>query len=480
MRAIFCLLVLGGALLGARGTVAAAAPPPIGHVFVIVLENEDAASAFGATSPAPYLASTLPSEGVELSGYYGIGHESLDNYIAMISGQAPNPETQADCQVFADVLPGLAAADGQVIGDGCVYPASVPTLAGQLTAARRTWKGYMQDMGADPSREPATCAHPTLDSADKTQKATATDEYAARHNPFVYFHSIIDDQPYCDAHDVGLSQLPGDLASAQTTPSLSFITPDLCEDGHDAPCADGRPGGLTSADAFLRTWVPQITASPAFRDGLLLITFDESETDSTACCGEPTDPNTPLPGASPPGPGGGRIGAVVLSPFVAPGTVSTVPYNHYSLLRSLEDIWGLAHLGYAAQPGLAPFGADVYSRPSGATTVADPAPSDPGTPAAGVTSGALSACRTVKLTGLPRHVRRGTLLASVTLTRAAGRRIVVLRVGHASVVSLRYGAQRRVLHLAPCRRYRVTLPRGSRGVVRVAAVELAHSERRTL
>ena len=71
-----------------------------------------------------------------------------------------------------------------------------------------------------------------------------------------------------------------------------------------------------------------------------------------------TGPNTTRPGAH--GPGGGRIGAVLRSPFIKPGTVSYVPYNHYSMLRSIEDIFGLAHLGYAGQAGLASFGGDVY------------------------------------------------------------------------------------------------------------------------
>ena len=81
-----------------------------------------------------------------------------------------------------------------------------------------------------------------------------------------------------------------------------------------------------------------------------MITFDEGS-DSAACCGEasgfgPDHPNVPLPGKN--GPGGGRIGAVLLSPLIRPGTVSTVDYNHYSLLRTVEDIFGLPHLGDAA------------------------------------------------------------------------------------------------------------------------------------
>jgi hypothetical protein len=117
---------------------------------------------------------------------------------------------------------------------------------------------------------------------------------------------------------------------------------------------------LISADKFLREWVPQIVASPAFKqDGLLIITFDEG-TDAAACCGETRPEGAPQPGQF--GPGGGRIGAVVLSPFVKPGTVSNVDYNHYGLLRSIEDWFGLPHLGYAGQKGLRTFGPDIFNR----------------------------------------------------------------------------------------------------------------------
>jgi hypothetical protein len=205
-------------------------------------------------------------------------------------------------------------------------------------------------MGDDPARDNGTaCAHPALGTPDGTQQATATDQYATRHNPFVYFHSIIDDAARCAAGDVPLSRLRGDLASAATTPNLAFIAPDLCHDGHDANCADGGPGGLAAADAFLRTWVPRITGSPAYRrDGALVITFDESASDSSACCGEHSGPNTPAAGGQSGGPGGGRVGAVILAPSVPGGTVITQAYNHYGLLRGIEDAFGLPHLGYAA------------------------------------------------------------------------------------------------------------------------------------
>ena len=69
-------------------------------------------------------------------------------------------------------------------------------------------------------------------------------------------------------------------------------------------------------------------------------------------------PSVPLPGRT--GPGGGRVGAVLLSPLIQPGTVSAVPYNHYSLLRSIEDIFGLPHLGDAVMARVRSFGPDVF------------------------------------------------------------------------------------------------------------------------
>jgi hypothetical protein len=106
-----------------------------------------------------------------------------------------------------------------------------------------------------------------------------------------------------------------------------------------------------------------ITSSPAFRgeNGLLIVTFDEaSMSDTSSCCGEIAGPNSPLPGIT--GPGGGDVGAVLLSPCIAPGTVSDQPYNHYTMLRSVEDLFGLPHLGYAQLPGETSFGSDIFTR----------------------------------------------------------------------------------------------------------------------
>jgi len=166
---------------------------------------------------------------------------------------------------------------------------------------------------------------------------------------------------------VNLDKLPADLRSADTTPNYSFITPNLCNDGHDANCIDGKLGGYPAIEAFLHRWVPMIMDSPAYKqDGLLIVTFDESDSKAedaaTDCCAEQGLPGEPqLPGVI--GPGGGRIGAVLLSRFIKPGTVSTVHYNHYSTLRYVEDQFGLEHLGYAGQKGLQVFGSDVFTRP---------------------------------------------------------------------------------------------------------------------
>ncbi len=390
------VVLLVAVLPASAAAPALAAMPGIGHVFILMLENEGYQRTFGPQSPATYL-NHLAARGALLKNYYATSHFSLGNYITLISGQAANAATQNDCPRFEEFIQSGTAADGQAIGAGCVYPASIPTIAQQLEAKHLRWKAYMEDMGNAPDRESGRCGHPPLGAPDNTQAAQPGDQYAARHNPFVYFHAIID-SPACGEHVVNLSQLEPDLKSLATTPNYVFMTPNLCHDGHDggngARCVSGEPGGPQSADLFLRQVVPRILASPAFRrDGLLIITFDEADLeydfdfatravhvkggDAAACCNEPPGPNIPayqplraggpanINGPGLVGPGGGRIGAVLLSPYIRPGTVSSVPYNHYSLLRSVEDIFSLSHLGYAAQADLKAFGPDVFARPQG-------------------------------------------------------------------------------------------------------------------
>lgn len=322
------------------GTGAAAGKP--GHVFVINLENKGYNKVWGAGSEAPYLSKTLRGQGVLLTQYYGIAHNSLPDYLAQISGQGSNEMTRNDCPTYTPFTQTGTASPGQVHGTGCVYPASVPTVAGQLTAAGKTWKGYMEDMQTP-------CQHPVLGAKDDHQGARTGDQYGTRHNPFVYFEEITS-SPDCRKNVVSLSSLAGDLKSVDTTPNLAYITPNLCNDGHDAPCVDGSPGGLASADQWLRDQVPAILASPAFKqDGMLVITFDESEG------------HTMGPSGIPGGTDGGRVGALVISPLITGGTTSEKLYNHYSLLATIEDTFSLPRLGYAGAAGLDSFGTDVFN-----------------------------------------------------------------------------------------------------------------------
>jgi hypothetical protein len=379
---------------GRAQTVALAAPtafspPAIKHVWIITLENEAYGFTFGAAGKklAPYLATTLPAKGALLKDYYGTGHDSLDNYTAMISGQASNYELGQDCGRYEPFIQfGGENFDKwtkyhQLSGEGCVYPKYVETVANQLAGKRLSWRAYEQDMGNLPGRDKTVstpdgpaCGHPKLGAVDLTDSTgPKSDSYATRHDPFMYFESIISHPAYCDSHVVSLRPLTKDLKKASTTPAYSFITPNTCFDAHDIPrCQNGKKGGLPRANAFLKVWIPRIMNSPAYQQGgLIVINFDEAASDenAAACCGEvdglgfddPSHPDMNEPGLY--GPGGGRVGAVLLSKFITPGTTTTQPYNHYSLLRSVEDIFGLHHLGDALQPQVTSFGSDVYTNP---------------------------------------------------------------------------------------------------------------------
>jgi hypothetical protein len=399
--ALMTLSVLALAACGGSGT----STPAIKHVWVITLENKSFDTTWGAASQAKYLNQTLKPQGAFLSNYFGIGHVSQGNYIAMMSGQPLDLSTQGDCQKYTDFTQTGTVDNGIAVGDGCIYPAAVKTLPDQLTAKGLSWRGYMEDMGNTAGREESKCGRPLVNGqvviggTDGTQSATAADQYAARHNPFVYFHSLVDSGD-CAKYVAPLTQLTADLAGT-SVPNFSFITPNLCNDAHDGDgtgaagkgCKDGTAGGLTSADAFLALWVPKIMASAAYKDGgLIIINFDEGDvpvtvsTDATgktiytvtgtgdACCNQPLGPNVTRPYSQTipvsatmnyvlnfVGTGGDRVGALLLSPYITAGTSSSVPYNHYSLLKSLEDMFSVgAYLGYAGQSGLAAFGKDVF------------------------------------------------------------------------------------------------------------------------
>jgi hypothetical protein len=253
---------------------------------------------------APYL-NALAAAHVRHEAYYGVAHPSLGNYTAMVSGQIPMP---GNCPRYSN----------------CIRPG--PTLAAQLDAKGRTWRGYFESM-------PFPCARPTGFFDDYNYG------YATRHNPFVYFREIVDDEAYCKAHIVPYEKnFTQDLES--TPPNFAFIVPNTCSDGHDTGCK-GSKTPLEVLDAWLEENVPPILKFVYKTPGsVLIITFDEAENDDrSACCNQA------------PKRGGGRIDLVMVAPGLErkPGHRSTVAGNHYSLLRTLQEGFGLTPLGESAR-----------------------------------------------------------------------------------------------------------------------------------
>jgi hypothetical protein len=400
--------------------------PKVKHVFLVMLNGQGYDATYGDGSKAPYLSTTLRKQGELITNYYAATQGELANGIALVSGQGPTAQTQANCPLYGDVVPGTASdTDGQATGDGCVYPAAVKTLGDQLKADGKTWKAYVEDQGNGPVGEAMTCRHPMPGTADAEMVARPGDAYVTWRNPFVYFHSILDDTSSCNQNDVALGQLDLDLTSADTTPSVSYIVPNRCHDGSAEACAPGQPSGLKAADDWLKSEIPRIMKSPAYRDGgLIAITSDQApqtgpDADSSSCCTPSAFPNlaaasttapastvlpasatdpasttapasatdpastvlpattaTPasstVPGATDPAagedagsPGGGKVGLLLVSELVKAGSTNLADsYNHFSLLRSIEDLFGLDHLGYADDPAMPAFDKVVYNAAS--------------------------------------------------------------------------------------------------------------------
>jgi hypothetical protein len=367
--------------------------PPVQHVFVIVLADRGFEETYGPASTSTYMAKTLPEKGELLSNYYAVTTGDLANEIALISGQGPNPATAANCPEYKEFATPTLGATGQAEGEGCVYPAETETLPGQLVAAKKSWKAYIGGIGNGQAGEPTTCRHPGFGEADLTQAPRPGDPYETWRNPFAYFHSIVD-SPECAERDVGLEQLSVDLRKEARTPSFSYIVPDACHDGSETPCEPGAPAGLTAAQSWLETTIAEIEASPAYKtSGLIAITSaqarqDLPEPDTSACCGTPEYPNLPAPEVAPPpaaGPvkesgGGGRVGMLLLSPFVAPGSVNeTGYYNHFSFLLSIGELLEVTPPpGYAAEPVLTAFDSTVFNSEEAPADATVPASSRPG------------------------------------------------------------------------------------------------------
>jgi acid phosphatase len=171
-------------------------------------------------------------------------------------------------------------------------------IADQIEASGRRWKAYFEDM-------PAPCT------------TTESGSYTTHHNPFVHYTGIVTNALRCQSHVVPLSDLGADLR-AGTVPDYVWLTPNLCSDMHDCSIATG--------DAWLRAVVPSILSAPDFATSVLFLLWDEGTTSVG---------------------GGGHVAMIVISPLGRSGFRSTTVENHFNLLRTIEDAWGLGSLGQA-------------------------------------------------------------------------------------------------------------------------------------
>jgi hypothetical protein len=260
---------------------------------------------------------------VLLKRYRTLGAAELPDYLALVSGQAPNPDTRAGCVTFAEFAQSAKPGhDGQVPGPGCVYPNTVLTVGDQFTSTRHQWGAYVEGMGAGKAGS-HNCQHPDSGAVDATQTAGATGGYTTRRNPFVYFHSLLDLSD-CMSDDKPLEQLSTDLGSAARTPNYVFVSPGLCHDGATSPCPGGL-GGIAGADGFLAQWVPRILDSAAYkRDGALIVVFTSTATRPAG------------------------TGALLLSRYARAGQTDATQFDAYSVLRSVEDLFAFKPLAHAA------------------------------------------------------------------------------------------------------------------------------------
>ena len=284
--------------------------PAFGNVFVIVGENTSL-SDLNKTN-APFQLGTLMPNSAWLTNYWAASHYSTSNYIAMTSGQ------YLPCEQ-ADAPPDVCNQD-------------VPNLFNQLDAAGVTWQEWNESM-------PAPCYLPNAGS-DK-----GLNKYRVKHNPAMYYAGVEGAGGVWSATNPSAECLANVIATGETGPNdtsvmdaalaagnvgrFNYIVPNECEDGHD----NCKPIGnnIEQFDAFLAREIPKIQASPAFgTDGVIIITYDE---------GQGQGPN--YADNQPPGFGGGNVAFAIMSPLVQPSIYGGL-HNHYGLLRTLEDGFGIS------------------------------------------------------------------------------------------------------------------------------------------
>ena len=322
------------ALLFAAVLPADAAIPRYQHIFVIVEENKDYARIVGS-SDAPVITRLAKTYG-SASRFYAETHPSEPNYVAMIGGSTYGIR---DDDAFYCVPHDSRPYCGHSDRPGYVnHTIDAPNLATQLEAAGLSWKNYEESLPAPGSL------------------AVVSGYYASKHSGFVNFASVQRD-PDRAQHLVGFDALERDLRSGDL-PSFSMIVPNVCDEMHGAgrsgtpvDCRSDHPAALIErGDREVEMLTREIMASPAWSQGnaAIVITFDEDDGGGTeGCCGnDPADPSNA---------GGGHIPTVVITNHGPRGEVDSTPYSHYSLLRTIEDAFGIhSYLMRAGAPGVVP------------------------------------------------------------------------------------------------------------------------------
>ena len=346
MRNVLALVLT--AVLGCGCAQVAAVPgqaregvPRYSHVVVIVEENKNYSQVLDPAA-APHIAALAAAYGTA-SQFYSEVHPSEANYVAMLGGDTfgIHDDDAFYCKPGqADPFCPGAGAPGYV--DHTVRSAH---LGQQLESAGLNWKGYYEDLPAPGSL--AVIAAPA-GLGDGSRKMAF---YAAKHSGFLNFAEV-QASPRRAEHIVGFDQLDADLASGRL-PNFALIVPNQCNEMHGLAAGPGVPAdcvsGQTSAliargDRVAGELVRRLQATAAWRSAdnmAIVLTFDEGAGKTReGCCGV-------TPGAAS-NFGGGHIPTVVITNHGPRGVDDRTPYSHYSLLRTLEDAFGVGErLGHA-------------------------------------------------------------------------------------------------------------------------------------
>jgi hypothetical protein len=350
-RRLATAAVIAGASLAATPGLSSADEghqgiPHYQHIVEIMMENTSFSTIIGNTN-APQINALANQYGLA-TNYYGVTHPSEPNYVANIGGDYFG--IQDDNQFYC--TPSLASTDPYCAGTTVNHTVSAPNLATQLTAAHLTWKGYFQSLPAVPSSGLITSGPNANGPYTFKSPSNANALYASKHNPFINFTST----QGALANMVPDTQLATDLATNQL-PNFSLVVPDQCHDMHGtSSCTD--PNGLIAAgDSYVGATVQAITSSREWRWGnnAIVVTWDEDDySDSgqpgTGCCGTTV--------------GGGKVVTIVITNHHQRPIQDATAYNHYSLLKTYEQAFGLpylAHAGDTVVPAMAPLFGGGYS-----------------------------------------------------------------------------------------------------------------------